>query len=220
MTFDVDKIVTALATSVIPMILSLALHEWGHAAAAVALGDETPREQGRFTLNPVAHMDWLGTVLLPLLLALSNIPVFGWARPVQFTPRRFTRRVSMSTGVMLTAAAGPAMNLLIAIAAAGFVAAAGHLGLQLEQKYNLLATKIVFMNVTLFLLNLLPFPPLDGSRVLLGLLPNSLRDSYGSLERYSAVFLAALLLVGGRLITLPSTSISDGLMKVAASVFP
>lgn len=220
MVFETERLLTALATAFVPMVLSLGLHEWGHALAAVALGDETPREQGRLTPNPVAHMDWLGSVVLPLVLVMSNVPVFGWARPVQFTPRRFTRRISMSTGLMLTHAAGPAMNLLIAILSALLIVGSTRFGIHVDHRYELLATNVLLMNAMLFVFNLLPVPPLDGSRVLLGLLPASWRGGYVGLQRYSSVFLALLFVVGGQLIALPSRSLSEGLLNAARTVFP
>src|SRR5687768_7374424 len=96
----------------IPLLLSLTVHEWAHAYSAYRLGDDTAEREGRLTLNPIAHIDPLGTLLLPLL----GIP-FGWARPVPVNPTRFRRDVSMRSGMMLTAAAGPASNVVIAVLA-------------------------------------------------------------------------------------------------------
>jgi len=215
-----DQLISDLVTSLIPMILSLSLHEWGHAMAAVALGDNTPREQGRLTVNPVAHMDVFGTVLLPLLMVLSGLPPFGWAKPVQYSPRRFTRRIRMSTGIMITAFAGPAMNLVLALVAALVLAGTRHFGDDLSARWEILLVRIQLMNVMLFVFNLLPVPPLDGSRVLIGLLPIPLRAQYGRLERYSTLFLVALLVVGGNVIVGPSRTFADGLKHMAEIVFP
>jgi Zn-dependent protease len=215
-----EWLVTAVVMSLIPMILSLSLHEWGHAKAAVALGDDTPREQGRLTLNPVAHIDPIGTLLLPLVLILLHAPAFGWARPVQFSPRRFTRRFSMATGMMLTAAAGPGMNLLIALVAALTDAALEHFGAPLSAGVSELIGRVELMNIILALVNLLPVPPLDGSRVLAGVLPGTLRGVYSGLERYSAVFVGVLFVIGARVIVLPSEVMYDGLNRVAQVVFP
>jgi len=203
-----DQLISDLVTSLIPMILSL------------ALGDNTPREQGRLTVNPVAHMDVFGTVLLPLLMVLSGLPPFGWAKPVQYSPRRFTRRIRMSTGIMITAFAGPAMNLVLALVAALVLAGTRHFGDDLSARWEILLVRIQLMNVMLFVFNLLPVPPLDGSRVLIGLLPIPLRAQYGRLERYSTLFLVALLVVGGNVIVGPSRTFADGLKHMAEIVFP
>ena len=98
---------------VIVLLLSLSVHEWAHAISAFRLGDDTAYRQGRLTLNPLAHIDPVGTLLLPLL----GVP-FGWARPVPVNPARFRRDVHMRTGMMLTAAAGPASNLVLALVSA------------------------------------------------------------------------------------------------------
>src|SRR5689334_23219884 len=94
----------------IPLILSLTVHEWAHAYSAFRLGDDTASRQGRLTLNPIPHIDPIGTILCPLL----GIP-FGWAKPVPVNPLRFNRGVSMRTGMMITAAAGPLSNLVLAV---------------------------------------------------------------------------------------------------------
>src|SRR5271157_1843260 len=107
MLFD-EQTILARLTFLVPLILSLSVHEWAHAWAAWRLGDDTARLLGRMTLNPLAHIDPLGTVLLPLL----GVP-FGWAKPVPVNPLRF-RGVSMSIGMLLTAAAGPISNIVLA----------------------------------------------------------------------------------------------------------
>src|SRR5688572_26569558 len=93
----------------IPLVLSLTVHEWAHAMSAYRLGDDTAAREGRLTLNPIVHIDPLGTLLLPLM----GVP-FGWAKPVPVVPTRFRRDVNMSTGMMITAAAGPFSNLVLA----------------------------------------------------------------------------------------------------------
>lgn len=200
----------------IPVVISLSLHEWGHAASAVALGDPTPREQGRLTVNPVVHMDLFGTLILPLVLMFLSLPPFGWAKPVQITPYRFTRRMKMSTGLMLTAAAGPAMNLLLAVVSAVVLAVFFPVVGPATAAQKLLGT-MVGLNLVLFFFNLLPFPPLDGSRVLAGLLPRSLRSGYARLERFAPLFLGLLFFtgLGSALISRPTALLSEWLMTLA-----
>jgi Zn-dependent protease len=217
---NINRIVVALVTSFIPMIFSLGIHEWGHARVAVALGDETPREEGRLTLNPVAHIHPVGTLMLPLALLLAHIPVFGWARPVNVTPRRFTRRIRMTTGIVLTWAAGPIMNLLIALTMALVLAGTSHFGTPLTLENREILGRIELMNAMLFVFNLLPVPPLDGSHVLAVMLPTGVRDWYAQLSRFSGVFIALLLVLGGEVVLAPSVAVSRGLNQVARACFP
>ena len=104
----------------IPLLLSLTVHEWAHAWSASLLGDKTAESQGRLTLNPLAHMDLIGTVMLPLL----GVP-FGWAKPVPVNPARFNRKISMAKGMLLTAAAGPASNVVLGLICLGRISTSG-----------------------------------------------------------------------------------------------
>ena len=176
----------------IPLLLSLTVHEWAHAWSAYRLGDDTASMQGRLTLNPIAHIDPVGTLILPLL----GIP-FGWAKPVPVNPTRFRRGVNMSRGMMITAAAGPLANVALAVLSAiglGLVARfspdlmnGGRMGV-----VGLLTTLIV-INVTLAIFNMIPIPPLDGSRVVDGLIPYGWRPQWESIVRLSPVLLILLV---------------------------
>ncbi|HHO51244.1 MAG TPA: site-2 protease family protein [Deltaproteobacteria bacterium] len=175
----------------IPLILSLSVHEWAHAWTALQLGDDTAQRQGRLTLDPLAHIDPVGTVLLPLI----GVP-FGWARPVPVEPTRFDTGVSMRAGMLLTALAGPLSNGVLAIGALG-------LSLGLEASVPALVAPgsagrglldaMVLINVLLGLFNLLPIPPLDGSRIVDGLLPERLRAGWGAAAPLLTALLFALL---------------------------
>lgn len=193
------------------LILSLSVHEWAHAWSAYKLGDDTASREGRMTLNPLVHIDFLGTILLPLL----GIP-FGWAKPVPVNPLRFRRDVSMRKGMMITAAAGPASNLLIAIACSVL------LGLMLRFNvihagaagaYTLLSIMIV-MNIGLCVFNLLPIPPLDGSRVAEGLMPYRLRPTWEQFTRFAGVLLFAIIIFGRGVLFVPIAAIQGQLEKV------
>lgn len=188
----------------IPMLLSLTVHEYSHARSALWLGDDTASMQGRLTLNPVAHIDLFGTILLPILFLWSNSNFFfGWAKPVPVNPVRFIRRfngrrVTMSTGMMITAAAGPLSNLAFGFLAFGafrlLVAADVHSEVTLTMLQYL-----VGINYILAVFNLVPLPPLDGSKVLAGFLPRRVQGWFDYLEAntfVSFILLIALLRTG------------------------
>jgi Zn-dependent protease len=173
----------------IPLVLSLTVHEWAHAFAASKLGDDTAERLGRLTLNPLAHIDPLGTIILPLL----HIP-FGWARPVPVNPTRFTRKISMGTGMMITAVAGPASNMLLALVCAVAFALMARFGLYRDDAADFLKMAIG-MNIALAVFNMLPIPPLDGSRVAEGLMPLRLRPLWNSYAQYGPLVLMLVIFV-------------------------
>ena len=176
----------------VPVWLSLSVHEWAHARAAFRLGDDTAARQGRMTLNPLAHIDPIGTVLLPLL----GVP-FGWARPVPIDPRRFDPSVmSLASGIAFTAAAGPLSNFVLSAGAIGLLAAiarfspdavAGH-ALSVQLLYV-----VALVNAALGLFNLFPIVPLDGSRIAAALVPDALRPAWDVYARLGPLFLIALV---------------------------
>lgn len=177
-----DKVQTAILV-LIPMILSLTVHEYAHARSAFALGDRTAAAMGRMTLNPLSHIDPFGTLLLPILAIVSGGPFFGWARPVPINPVLFTHRIRMKTGILLTAAAGPVSNLLMAIAIALAFAGLNHARVDAGEPVWMLLAFTFKINVVLAVFNLIPLPPLDGSRVVMGLLPDRWTTQYAYLER-------------------------------------
>lgn len=179
----------------IPMILSLSVHEWAHAWSAYRLGDDTAALQGRLTLNPLVHIDPIGTVLLPLL----GIP-FGWAKPVPVNPARFRRGVHMGTGMALTASAGPISNLILAILCAvtlGLLFRFWPEGVRSQRGLAVLFSYGIQLNIGLAIFNLVPIPPLDGSRILELLVPASMRDGWESFKRVSPMLLMVVFTMGG-----------------------
>jgi Zn-dependent protease len=173
----------------IPLVLSLTVHEWAHAFSASKLGDDTAQRLGRLTLNPLAHIDPLGTVILPLL----HVP-FGWARPVPVNPVRFTRKLSMSTGMMITAVAGPASNVVLALLCAASFGLMVRFGLYRESAAHFLITAMR-INIGLAVFNMLPIPPLDGSRVAEGLMPLRHRPLWDRYAQHGPLLLLLVIVV-------------------------
>ncbi len=178
----------------IPVLLSLTVHEWAHAWTAWKLGDDTARLMGRLSLNPLVHMDPIGTFLLPLM----GVP-FGWAKPVPVNPLRFHREVSLRGGMMLVAVAGPISNVCIALVSwlVLFVMVrtvpVDDLP-ELESVLQLLVI-LVAINFGLAMFNMIPIPPLDGSKIVDALVPDRARPAWNRFCELGPVLLIALILL-------------------------
>jgi Zn-dependent protease len=166
---------------------------------ALRLGDDTAASLGRITLNPLAHIDPFGTVLMPLLQIFGGLPVIGWAKPTPYDPRRFRREVSMRQGHISVAGAGPISNLILALAFAVVFAIVLRIDIpegMMEGIYNVMKVGIG-LNVALAVFNLLPIPPLDGSHMLSWSLPRALGEKFDHLaESYGTMILWILFLTG------------------------
>jgi Zn-dependent protease len=185
----------------VPMILCLSVHEWAHAWSAHKLGDDTALRMGRMTINPLAHIDWFGTVLIPLIGIFTGIPFFGWAKPVPVNPMNFKGRWYGKKGMLLTAAAGPLSNLAFALVSAGIISLLVHLHTgSWAQPVAQLFVAAMAVNVGLFAFNLLPVPPLDGSRVLYGLLPRRFEGVMDFIGKWSLPLFILIMVFGGRII--------------------
>jgi Zn-dependent protease len=178
------------------LLFSVILHEVAHGWTAERFGDDTARVMGRLTFNPVPHIDIFGTILLPALAVVTGAPVFGWAKPVPVNPYRLNNPDRDMVWVSL---AGPLSNLLLAVAAAGLM-----WGLRVTAfvpetvvvpLYELLRL-ILIINVILPVFNLFPVPPLDGSKVLMGILPSRWAYEYSKIEPYG-FFIIIILLASG-----------------------
>lgn len=184
----------------IVLLFSLTVHESAHAWTADRLGDPTARMLGRVSLNPIVHADLIGSVLFPLLGMIGGVPLIGWAKPVPVNIGRLRRH---RTDYMLVAAAGPASNMLIALAASALIAVVpfgtytpGEPGIA-EPLLTLLSRALV-INVLLAVFNMLPIPPLDGGNVIGGLLPHTVAVRYDALVRpYGVILLYALMFTRG-----------------------
>lgn len=185
---------TIIVFTVLIYFISIVLHEVAHGLAAYALGDPTAKNEGRLTLNPIAHIDPFGTILLPILAIVLRSPIlFGWAKPVPYNPMYFK---NVRLGTFLVAIAGVGMNLLIAI----FFGLIVRFGIppwgdnQLAANFLQIAGIIVWANLVLGIFNLIPIPPLDGSKVLFSLLSIEIGPVYFFLERFGIFILLFLLL--------------------------
>ena len=186
----------SLALWAIPVILAITLHEAAHGYVARLFGDPTAHEAGRITLNPLRHIDKVGTLLVPGGIVLLNsiwglqMPVFGWAKPV---PVDFRRLRNPKADMLWVAAAGPGVNFLQAILwafAAAFLAKAGFGN---EAPWYVLAQYGILANLVLMLVNLVPIPPLDGGRIVVSLLPIRQAIAFSRLEPYGFAILIVLL---------------------------
>src|SRR5881398_2967893 len=188
--------VKQIAVWLIPLVIAIVFHEVAHGLVARRLGDPTAQERGRLSLNPIKHIDPFGTVILPLLLAISHAPMFGWAKPV---PVNYARLRHPRRDMVLVALAGPGMNLLLALL--GAIALSATLSFSSDPNSPTAvflarnAFNFVFINIFLGIFNLLPVPPFDGGHVVEGLLPAPLAIRFRQIGRYSLVVLIILLLV-------------------------
>jgi Zn-dependent protease len=193
-----DNLIYQIAAWVIPLVIAIVFHEVAHGYVAYLLGDRTAQRLGRLTLNPIRHVDPLGTVIVPLVLALAQAPIFGWAKPVPVIPSRMR---NPQLDMALVAMAGPASNLVLGFVAAlaitslavtqgGALPEAGIAGFLADNLFNFL-----LINVFLAIFNMIPLPPFDGGHVVAAVLPKSLAAPYARLGRYGFLIMLALLVV-------------------------
>lgn len=195
-----EQIIGQIIIWALPVLVAVVFHEVAHGWVANRLGDPTAARLGRLTLNPLAHVDLFGTILVPLMLIVASSPfVFGWAKPV---PVNYNNLRNPKRDMMWVAAAGPATNLILAAGcAAVWRLLAPMTGTQSDPGAIDFVTPVVLMaqagiliNVTLAVFNLLPLPPLDGGRVLAGLLPDSLSSQVAKIEPFGFIILIVLLM--------------------------
>lgn len=179
---------------ILPVVFAITVHEVAHGWVAKKYGDNTASLLGRLTLNPIKHIDWVGTIILPGILLITGTGfIFGWAKPVPVDPRNFK---SPLHDMAIVALAGPVSNILMAvgwalIARLGVTIGAHTEAISLPLIYSGIAG--ISINLVLAMINLLPIPPLDGSRILTGILPGKLAWQYNRLERYGFIILLVLL---------------------------
>ena len=189
-----NELVQTIATHAIPVLLAITLHEAAHGYAARQLGDDTAWQMGRVTLNPFPHIDWVGTIIMPLMLffATSGQFLFGYAKPV---PVDFSRLHHPKRDMVWVALAGPAVNLLQAFAWAVLIYMLSGMGSE-ERFFIELAQAGVLVNLVMFAFNLFPIPPMDGGRIVVGLLPWRLAVGFAQVERFGFFIVMGLVLLG------------------------
>jgi Zn-dependent protease len=187
---------TSFIFQILILIISVMAHEVAHGAAAYAFGDSTAKNQGRLTLNPLRHIDMFGSVILPLLLYITNSGfLMGWAKPVPYNPYNLRNR---RMGEFCISIAGILTNLAIAIVFAVIIKFSAHL---FTNTAIGLMVYIVFLNITLAVFNLIPVPPLDGSKILFSLVPYRYEHHLVALERYGFYFLVIVIVFFGGFIS-------------------
>lgn len=175
------------------MVMSLSVHEAAHAWTANRLGDPTARMLGRLTLNPLSHIDWIGTVLFPLLAIYSGLPILGWAKPV---PVNMHNLRAPRRDFAVVAVAGPVSNILLAVGTAGILTVLGGASSLLSWSVTSVLAQAVWLNVLLAVFNMLPVPPLDGGNVLAGVAPEPVARLVDQLRPYGFILVYVLLLSG------------------------
>lgn len=194
-----ESFIQTLAVYAIPVLLGITLHEAAHGYVARYFGDPTAEQAGRISLNPMRHIDPMGTIVVPLFLLISTKLLggagllFGWAKPV---PVNWSRLRNPKKDILWVALAGPASNLLMGIMWVLSLRLILMLGMDVNDFWGKMAIAGVQVNLVLMALNLLPLPPLDGGRILYSLLPQPFANQYARIEPYGMVILIVLMLTG------------------------
>lgn len=215
MELNLAYIVTALGV----ILLSMTLHEFMHGLVAYKLGDDTPRLLGRLTINPIKHIDPILTIALPMTIiimsALSGVqtPIFGGAKPVPFNPGNIKYG---EWGVALMAIAGPLTNLLIAFVSYGAISI---FNIDAGSIAGSILVLTVWINLGFFAFNILPIPPLDGSRVVYSLAPEFVRRGMELIESYGLIIVFLVVFLGGGLISAYMTTVISGIIQIFTHVF-
>lgn len=188
------SVVQKLSVYIIPLILAITIHEIAHAFIAKKRGDNTAQMMGRLSLNPIHHIDLIGTILFPLIGLLLGGVIFGWAKPV---PINYRNLRNPKQDLFFVSLAGPFSNLLMALLWALILKLSYYFNNYFGLPLNLMSQAGISINISLMILNLLPILPLDGGRMLYALLPEEYAKKYGETERYGLIILFLLLLIGG-----------------------
>ena len=210
--------ITYLIIVLVTILLSMTLHEAMHAFMGYFLGDDTAKAQGRLSLNPIKHIDPIMTIALPLFLAVMGGPIFGGAKPVPFNPHKVRYG---EWGAALVAIAGPLTNLLIAFVVFGVGVLSGVItsaGVEATLAGQIVITA-VSVNLGFFVFNILPIPPLDGSRVLYALAPDPVKAGMEYIERYGICLVFGLVLIGASVLGQIMAGGINGILQLFMTIF-
>ena len=210
--------ITYLTIVLVTILLSMTLHEAMHAFMGYFLGDDTAKAQGRLSLNPIKHIDPIMTIALPLFLAVMGGPIFGGAKPVPFNPHKVRYG---EWGAALVAIAGPLTNLLIAFVVFGVGVLSGVItsaGVEATLAGQIVITA-VSVNLGFFVFNILPIPPLDGSRVLYALAPDPVKAGMEYIERYGIFLVFGLVLIGASVLGQIMAGGINGILQLFMTIF-
>ena len=210
--------ITYLIIVLVTILLSMTLHEAMHAFMGYFLGDDTAKSQGRLSLNPIKHIDPIMTIALPLFLAVMGGPIFGGAKPVPFNPHKVRYG---EWGAALVAIAGPLTNLLIAFVVFGVGVLSGVItsaGVEATLAGQIIITA-VSVNLGFFVFNMLPIPPLDGSRVLYALAPDPVKAGMEYIERYGIFLVFGLVLIGASVLGQIMAGGINGTLQLFMTIF-
>lgn len=204
---DLSQSLFLISVMALPFLLAITLHEAGHAFAAHYLGDASQRTSGRLSLNPLVHLDPVGSVVIPLLAIFTGFPfLIGYAKPVMIQPRYFTK---MKRDMIFVAFAGPLGNLLVAILCAYIVRIAVNAGANSNDWIVQTMYFGIFMNCLFMVFNLLPIPPLDGGGIVEQLLPEALAENYRKIAPYGFVLLIVIIVFAKPVIVVPTYFMSN-----------
>ena len=215
-----ESIITTIAITIGVILVSMTIHEAMHGFVAYWLGDDTAKDEGRLTLNPIKHIDPFLTIILPVMLAIIGGPIFGGAKPVPFNPNRVRYG---EWGAALVAIAGPLSNLAIAFITFGLMVVLGYgsvggLGLG-GDLLGMILQYFVVINLGFFVFNMLPIPPLDGSRVLYALAPEFVRRGMEAMEQAGIIIVFALVFLAGSLLGQIMSSMIQAILQVFTTIF-
>lgn len=208
-----------IAIALVVILISMTLHEAMHGFVAYWLGDDTAKAQGRLTLNPIKHIDPFLTILLPVMLAIVGGPIFGGAKPVPFNPNQLRYD---EWGAALVAIAGPLTNFIIAFVAFGIATLSGVNvidGLATTELWPRFISMAVVVNLGFFVFNMIPIPPLDGSRVLYALAPDFVRRGMEAIEQFGIIFVFAIVLLASSVIGQLMVTVIAAILDLFSKIF-
>lgn len=208
-----------IAIALVVILISMTLHEAMHGFVAYWLGDDTAKAQGRLTLNPIKHIDPFLTILLPVMLAIVGGPIFGGAKPVPFNPNQLRYD---EWGAALVALAGPLTNFIIAFVAFGIATLSGVNvieGLATTELWPRFISMAVVVNLGFFVFNMIPIPPLDGSRVLYALAPDFVRRGMEAIEQFGIIFVFAIVLLASSVIGQFMVTVIAAILDLFGKIF-